>query len=81
MHVDKLGTYLNVAAKAAFQVVRNNKTKERMNLQEVDLAVAEAGMQWDPNKWDGDGWDLVDSGKSDSSDQVLSVKRVWRKER
>lgn len=52
-----------------------------MNLKEVDLAIVEAGMQWDPDKWDGDSWDSVDSGKSDSSVEVLSVKPVWKKER
>lgn len=57
-----------------------NMRREQMNLKEVRLAIAEAGMPWDPDKWDGDGWDLVCSVESGSSDGVLSVKPLWRKE-
>lgn len=37
--------------------------------------IAEAGVQWDPNKWNGDSWDSDEIG---SPDEFVDVRPAWR---
>lgn len=39
--------------------------------------IAEAGVQWDPNKWNGDSWDSVDSDEIGSPDEFVDVRPAW----
>lgn len=48
--VDKLGPFQNGGERGAVGVVQYEKRREQMNLKEVRLAIAEAGMPWDPDK-------------------------------
>lgn len=41
--------------------------------------IAEAGVQWDPNKWNGDSWDSVDSDEIGSPDEFVDVRPAWRR--
>lgn len=48
------------------------------NHKEMHGVIAEAGVQWDPNKWNGDSWDSVDSDEIGSPDEFVDVRPAWR---
>lgn len=44
----------------------------------MHAVIAEAGVQWDPDKWNGDIWDSVDSDEIGSWDESVDVRPAWR---
>ena len=50
-----------------------------MNHKKVHAIIADAGVQWDPEKWDGDIWDSTDSDEAGSADEFIDAKPVWRR--
>ncbi|XP_017584663.1 PREDICTED: uncharacterized protein LOC108445429 [Corvus brachyrhynchos] len=77
---DKRDTYQTVAEKAAVRVAQyqHRKRRGRVNHKKVQAVIAEAGVPWDPEEWDGDIWDPMDCDEAGSPDEFLNVKSEMR---
>lgn len=49
-----------------------------MKHKKMHAVIAEAGVQWDPDKWNGDIWAAVDSDEVGSQDECVDVRPAWR---
>lgn len=76
--VDKLDTYQTVAKRAAVRVAQYKKRRGQVNHKKVHTVTAEAGMQWDIEKWDGDIWDSTDSDEIGSPGECVDMKPILR---
>lgn len=72
---DQACTYQHVAETAAVRVAKN-KYKGRwgkVNVRKVQVALASAGPEWDPDTWNGDIWD--DSEPKDTEEGPGKTER------
>lgn len=44
----------------------------------MHAVIAEAGVQWHPDTWNGDIWDSVDSDEVGSPRELLDARPAWR---
>lgn len=49
-----------------------------MNHKKMHAVIAEAGVQWNPYKWNGDIRVSVDSDEVGSPDEFVDVRPAWR---
>lgn len=50
-----------------------------MKHKKMHAVIAEAGVQWDPDEWNGDIWAAVDSNEVGSRDEFVDVRPAWRR--
>lgn len=50
-----------------------------MNHKKMHAVIADVGVQWDPDKWNGDIWDSVDSDEVGSPGESVDVRPAWRR--
>lgn len=48
-----------------------------MNHRNVHLLITEAGVQWDPKRWNRDIWDSMHSDEAGLLDEFVGVKSAW----
>ncbi|XP_066433951.1 uncharacterized protein [Eleutherodactylus coqui] len=70
--IDKADRYSTIAEKAAVRVAQYKYRKRRgsVNKKKVHALVAKAGVDWDPDKWDGDIWDSSSDESEHFSDSA-----------
>ncbi|XP_041431051.1 Friend virus susceptibility protein 1-like [Xenopus laevis] len=65
--MDKADTYQQVAETAAVRCAKYKyrKRKGKINMKKVSKLIAKAGVNWDPDEWDGNIWDTSDESEDD----------------